>query len=125
MCLKVESLSSMLSVSTQSREIMFSKEKIKACQIEIVNHVLDVTLLVLNMWDFDVILGMDWLSASNAILDYSNKKVVFNPFSAASFKYKGAGIMVLPKVISAKLISYSTRLNQGTWGILASVKLKF
>ncbi|KAA0034118.1 gag-protease polyprotein [Cucumis melo var. makuwa] len=72
-----------------------------------------------------VVTGMDWLSASNAILDYSNKKVVFNPFSAASFKYKGAGIMVLPKVISAKLISYSTRLNQGTWGILASVKLKF
>ncbi|TYK21872.1 pol protein [Cucumis melo var. makuwa] len=34
-------------------------------------------------------------------IDCSRKEVVFNPHSTASFKFKGAGIMVLPKVISA------------------------
>ncbi|KAA0042442.1 putative Retrotransposon protein [Cucumis melo var. makuwa] len=64
--LEVEPLSSVLSVSTPSGEVMLSKDKIKACQVEIANHVLDVTLLVLEMRDFDVILGIDWLSANHA-----------------------------------------------------------
>ncbi|TYJ99713.1 ty3-gypsy retrotransposon protein [Cucumis melo var. makuwa] len=98
---------------------MLSKDKIKACQVEVANHVLDVTLLVLNMRDFDVILGTDWLSANYASIDCSRKEVVFNPLSAASFKFMGAGAIVLPKVISA--FKASNLLNQGTWGILASV----
>ncbi|KAA0045380.1 gag protease polyprotein [Cucumis melo var. makuwa] len=49
---------------------MLSKEKIKACQIEIAKQMLDVTLLVLDMQDFDVILSMDWLSANHASIDY-------------------------------------------------------
>ncbi|KAA0061214.1 gag protease polyprotein [Cucumis melo var. makuwa] len=59
--LEVEPLGSVMSVSTPSGEVLLSKEKIKACRVEIANHVLDVTLLVLDMQDFDVILGMDWL----------------------------------------------------------------
>ncbi|TYK22171.1 ty3-gypsy retrotransposon protein [Cucumis melo var. makuwa] len=55
----VEPLSSILSVSTPLGEVMLFKEKIKACQVEIANHVLDVTLLVLDMLDFDAILGVE------------------------------------------------------------------
>ncbi|XP_050935678.1 uncharacterized protein LOC107991992 [Cucumis melo] len=61
MGLEVELLGSILSVSTPSGEVMLSKDKVKACQIEIANHVLEVTLLVSDMRNFDVILGMDWL----------------------------------------------------------------
>ncbi|KAL0545018.1 hypothetical protein IC582_020152 [Cucumis melo] len=80
---------------------------------------LDVTLLVLDMQDFDVILGMDWLSANHASIDCFGKEVVFNPPSGPSFKFKGAGIVCIPKVISA--MKACKLLNQGTWGILASV----
>ncbi|TYK21999.1 ty3-gypsy retrotransposon protein [Cucumis melo var. makuwa] len=66
---EVESLSGVLFVYTPSGEVLLSKEKIKACQIEIANQMLDVTLLVLDMQDFDVILGMDWLSANHASID--------------------------------------------------------
>ncbi|KAA0040880.1 pol protein [Cucumis melo var. makuwa] len=90
--LEVESLNGVLSVSTPSGEVLLSKEKIKACQVEITNQMLDVTLLVLDMQDFDVILGMDWLSANHASIDYFRKEVVFNPHSEASFKFKGARI---------------------------------
>ena len=79
---------------------------------------LDETLLVLDIQDFDVILGMDWLSTNHASIDYSLKEVVFNPHSTVSFKYKGAGTMVLPKAILA--MKASKLLNQGTWSILAS-----
>ncbi|KAA0063394.1 gag protease polyprotein [Cucumis melo var. makuwa] len=100
-------------------ECMLSKEKVKACQIEIAGHVIEVTLLVLDMLDFDVILGMDWLAANHARIDCSCKEVAFNPPLMASFKFKGEGSRSLPQVISA--IRASKLLNQGTWGILASV----
>ncbi|KAL0544915.1 hypothetical protein IC582_020045 [Cucumis melo] len=98
---------------------MLSKEKVKACQIEIAGHVIEVTLLVLDMLDFDVILGMDWLAANHASINCSRKEVSFNPPSMASFKFKGEGSRSLPQVISA--IRASKLLSQGTWSILASV----
>ncbi|KAL0549351.1 hypothetical protein IC582_013832 [Cucumis melo] len=117
--LEVEPLHHVLSVSTPSGECMLSKEKVKACQMEIAGHVIEVTLIVLDMLDFDVILGMDWLAANHASIDCSRKEVTFNPPSMASFKFKGGGSKSLPQVISA--IRASKLLSQGTWGILASV----
>ncbi|KAA0056676.1 gag protease polyprotein [Cucumis melo var. makuwa] len=117
--LEVEPLGSVLSVSTPFGEVLLSKEQIKACRKEIANHMLDVTLLVLDMQDFDVILGMDWLSANHANIDCFGKEVVFNPPSGASFKFRGADMVCIPKVISA--MKASKLLSQGTWGILASV----
>ncbi|KAL0558790.1 hypothetical protein IC582_003372 [Cucumis melo] len=117
--LEVEPLHHVLSVSTPFGECMLSKEKVKACQIEIAGHVIEVTLLVLDMLDFDVILGMDWLAANHASIDCSRKEVTFNPPSMASFKFKGGGSRSLPQVISA--IRASKLLSQGTWGILVSV----
>ncbi|KAL0551336.1 hypothetical protein IC582_010422 [Cucumis melo] len=117
--LEVEPLHHVLSVSTPSGECMLSKEKVKACQIEIAGHVIEVTLIVLDMLDFDVILGMDWLAANHASIDCSRKEVTFNPPLMASFKFKGEGSKSLPQVISA--IRASKLLSQGTWGILASV----
>ncbi|KAL0539828.1 hypothetical protein IC582_024049 [Cucumis melo] len=117
--LEVEPLHHVLSVFTPSGECMLSKEKVKACQIEIAGHVIEVTLLVLDMLDFDVILGMDWLAANHASIDCSRKEVAFNLPSMTSFKFKGEGSRSLPQVISA--IRASKLLSQGTWGILASV----
>ncbi|KAL0560351.1 hypothetical protein IC582_000752 [Cucumis melo] len=117
--LEVEPLRHVLSVSTPSGECMLSKEKVKTCQIEIAGHVIEVTLLVLDMLDFDVILGMDWLAANHVSIDCSRKEVTFNPPSRAGFKFKGEGSRSLPQVISA--IRASKLLSQGTWGILASV----
>ncbi|KAA0062435.1 ty3-gypsy retrotransposon protein [Cucumis melo var. makuwa] len=117
--LEVEPLHHVLSVSTPSGECMWSKGKVKACQIEIAGHVIEVTLLVLDMLDFDVILGMDWLAANHARIDCSRKEVAFNPPSLASFKFKGEGSRPLSKVISA--MRASKLLSQGTWSILASM----
>ncbi|KAL4038688.1 hypothetical protein IC575_002311 [Cucumis melo] len=61
---------------------------------------------------------MDWLAANHAKDRLFRKEVTFNPPSMA-FKFKGGGSRSLPQVISA--IRASKLLNQGTWGILASV----
>ncbi|KAA0050605.1 gag protease polyprotein [Cucumis melo var. makuwa] len=87
-CLAVEPLDHVLLVSTPSGKSMLLKEKIKACQIEIASHTIDVTLLVLDMHDFDLILGMDWLAANHASIDCSCREVVFNPSTGTSFSLK-------------------------------------
>ncbi|KAA0066306.1 ty3-gypsy retrotransposon protein [Cucumis melo var. makuwa] len=66
-----------------------------------------------------VVTGMDWLFANHASIECFRKEVVFNPPSAASFKFKGARTVVLPKVIST--MKASKLLRQGTLSILASV----
>ncbi|KAL0546750.1 hypothetical protein IC582_016663 [Cucumis melo] len=118
-CLEVEPLDHVLLVSTPSGESMLSKEKIKACKVEIASHLIDERLLVLDMHDFDVILGMNLLAANHASIDYSRREVVFNPPTGTSFKFKGVGTVVLPKMISA--MKASKLLNQDTCSILTSV----
>ncbi|TYK01602.1 ty3-gypsy retrotransposon protein [Cucumis melo var. makuwa] len=61
--------------------------------------------------EVEFVLGMDCLSANHASIGRSRKEVVFNPSLEASFKFKGVGTLVLPKVISA--IKASKLLNQG------------
>ena len=39
--------------------------------------VLKVNLIPLEMYNFDVILGMDWLSTHRVLMDYFTKKIVF------------------------------------------------
>ncbi|XP_038886757.1 uncharacterized protein LOC120076880 [Benincasa hispida] len=104
-----------LFISTPSGEIMLATEKIKACQVKVENRALDVTLIILDMRDLDVILSMDWLAANHASIDCFRKEVIFNPPTGASFKFKGVGIVVLPKVISA--LKASRLFDQGAWGL--------
>ena len=49
----------------------------KGCEILIEGVMLKANLIPLEMWDFDVILGMDWLSTHRASMDCFTKKVVF------------------------------------------------
>ena len=49
----------------------------KACEILIERVVLKENLILLEMWDFDVIMGMDRLSTHRALVDYFTNKVVF------------------------------------------------
>ncbi|KAA0042480.1 pol protein [Cucumis melo var. makuwa] len=114
--LEVEPLHHVLSVSTPSGECMLSKKKVKACQIEIAGHVIEVTLLVLDMLDFDVILGMDWLAANHASIDCSRKEVAFNPPSMTIFKFKGEGSR-LPGLPPHREVEFAIELEPGTIAI--------
>ena len=48
----------------------------KRCPISFGHLTLPADLIVLNMKDFDVILGMDWLSEHYAFIDCREKKVI-------------------------------------------------
>ncbi|KAA0061793.1 ty3-gypsy retrotransposon protein [Cucumis melo var. makuwa] len=112
--MEVEPLGSILSVSTPSGAVMLSKNKIKACQVGVANHVLDVTLLVLDMHDFDVILGMDWLSANHASIDCSRKEEVSLSSEPVVREYPDVFPDELPGLSPLKEVDFSIELEPGT-----------
>ena len=48
----------------------------KGCEILVEDVVLKANLISIEMYDFDVILGMDWLSNHRVSMDYFTKKIV-------------------------------------------------
>ena len=46
-----------------------------ACKVQVGSFILSADLIILGMKDFDVILGMDWLSTYRAVMNCFNKTV--------------------------------------------------
>ncbi|MDV3143346.1 MAG: aspartyl protease family protein, partial [Sweet potato little leaf phytoplasma] len=98
--LELKPLGYVLSVSTPAGVTLLASEAAKGCQMLVSDRLMDVTLIALDMSDFDVILGMKWLTSNYANIDYYGKDVFFNRPSKASFKFKGSMIKGAPKVVS-------------------------
>lgn len=77
-------------------------------------------LLPLDMVDFDVILGMDWLAYHPATIDYHAREVIFGDLHQPDFVYHGSQPLKLAKIISA--MKARTLIAHGCHGFLASVK---
>ncbi|XP_028079596.1 DNA damage-inducible protein 1-like [Camellia sinensis] len=61
----------------------------KSCELEISSSYLICDLRVMDMSDFDVILGMDWLSVHRAIIDCYYKIVTASPLNGTKVQFKG------------------------------------
>ena len=71
------------------------------------------------MVDYDVILGMDWLSKYNTTIFCRRKKVVFQPSEGEVFEYKGTPPGSKWPVVFA--LKASRMLLKGCVGYLASI----
>ncbi|XP_070036810.1 uncharacterized protein [Nicotiana tomentosiformis] len=72
----------------------------RPCVVTIVGLETRVDLLLLSMGDFDVILGMDWLSPCHAILDCHAKTVALAMLGLTMIKWRGSLNYVPGRVIS-------------------------
>ena len=70
-------LESDLGVSTTNGDIIIVDSIYKSCILSIANKEMVVDLLVLELRDFDIILGMDWLAAYYAPIDCFKKIVTY------------------------------------------------
>lgn len=75
-----------LVISTLTNGDLCTDVIFNSCRVEIEGRKLKVDLILLDIKDFDVILGMDWLAAQHAHVDCFRKRVVFKmpnekPFS--------------------------------------------
>ena len=108
-----------LCVATPSGDLMCATNVVKSCKIEIGDKVLQADLIILNMYDFDVIFGMDWLSMYHANVKCFEKEVVFQPPGEPEFSFIGSKLCSLPKVISA--LQAWKSLKKGCQCFLATV----
>ncbi|GJT22234.1 retrotransposon protein, putative, ty3-gypsy subclass [Tanacetum coccineum] len=76
-------------------------------------------LLPIHMFDFDVILGMDWLASHRATIDCYARTVIFGNVRQPEFVYHGSSPLKSVKLISA--MKARTLISHGCQGFLASV----
>ncbi|XP_073030677.1 uncharacterized protein [Primulina eburnea] len=72
-------LSSILSISTPLGKVMRSAEMIKGCEFHYEDNVIELDCIVLEMSDFDCIVGIDMLTRYKATIDCFQKVVKFRP----------------------------------------------
>ncbi|XP_070029560.1 uncharacterized protein [Nicotiana sylvestris] len=96
-----ELTSKLLAVSTTIGDSMIDRRVYRGCTMIICTHQTSANLFELEMVDFDVIMGMDWLASCYANVDCRMKMVRFQLLGEPVIKWKGN--IAMPK---GRLISY-------------------
>ncbi|XP_070041158.1 uncharacterized protein [Nicotiana tomentosiformis] len=90
-----DSLSALLYVSTPVGDSIIIDHVYRSCLVVIGGYETIVDILLLNMVDFDVILGMEWLSLYHAILDCHAKTVTLAMPGFSRLEWRGTLIIFL------------------------------
>ncbi|KAL5570676.1 hypothetical protein UlMin_027251 [Ulmus minor] len=114
-----EKMSNALNIILPSGDVLLSTYWLKETPIKISGQELYVDLIILEIKDFDVILGMDWLSKYNATIQCKKRKVVFEPHGKEKFELIGDPKQSRTSMISA--IKAFKLLANGCEGFLASI----
>ena len=69
------------------------------CVLEISGTLLTVDLRIINMSEFDVILGMDWLTAYRFIIDCERRRVTAYTQDGTRVVFKGDKHDILPQTV--------------------------
>ena len=94
-------LKNKLIVTTPLGERIVRTFVFKGCEVVIEGIVLKANLIPLEMLDFDIILGMDWLSNHRASVNCFTKEILFDKPGYSEFKFVGDRRILPTWVISA------------------------
>nr|GEV79882.1 zinc finger, CCHC-type, retrotransposon Gag domain protein [Tanacetum cinerariifolium] len=89
------------------------------CPLRFDDRIRPANLLPIHMFDFVVILGMDWLASHRATIDCYARTVIFGNVCQPEFVYHGSSPLKSVKLISA--MKARTLISHGCQGFLASV----
>ena len=90
----------------------------RGCELEISEILLTMDLRVMDMSEFDVILGMDWLTAHRIFIDCERKRVTAYTQDDTRVMFQGDKHDVLPQIV------YDSRWHGQLMGWLASLTLE-
>ncbi|XP_076912613.1 uncharacterized protein LOC143570977 [Bidens hawaiensis] len=109
-----------LVISTPLRDTTVISHVYNECPIRINSVIRAADLYPMHMSDFDVILGMDWLSQHNVTIECQTRRVLFGNPQCPEIIYQGTQPRKSLKIISA--LKAHKFLSHGCAGFLASVK---
>ena len=97
---KSEKLGFDLCVSTLVGSVLCACDVLKSCKVVLGGKTLFVDLIILDIYDFDVIFEMDWMSMHGVSIHYKEKKILFT-LEGETVIFEGVKSRSLPRVISA------------------------
>ena len=106
-------------VSLQAGDPLVSDRVVRDSRVMIGGQEFPADLVALDMRDFDVVLGMDWLSRHKAKLDYYKKELKLHRPRNSEVKFRGIRREVFSSMISA--MAAQRMLRKGCYGYLAYV----
>ena len=116
--LEVETLERPLHVSSPLGAKVSIDKIFWGCELEISGILLTVDFRVMGMSEFDVILGMDWLTEHRVIIDYDRRRVTaYTPYGNC-FMFQGDKHDALPQAM------YDSRWHEQLMGWLVSLTLE-
>ncbi|GJY95261.1 putative reverse transcriptase domain-containing protein [Tanacetum coccineum] len=109
-----------LSISTPMKSLVIIDHKYQNCLLRFDDKIRSANLFPLDMNDFDIILGMDWLTEHQATIDCHTKRVIFGDLDNPEFIYHGSQLGKPIKIISS--LKARALISHGCEGFLASIK---
>ena len=106
-------------VSVPNGDTMISERIIPGSRLVIQNKDFPADLIVLGIHDFDIVLGMDWLSKHRATLDCYKKEVRLVRLEEPGVIFRGIRREIAPSLINA--MTASKMLRKGVQGYLAFI----
>ena len=106
-------------VSVPNGDIMISERIVPGSRLVIQNKDFPADLILLGIHDFDIVLGMDWLSKHRATLDCYKKEVRLVRPEEPGVIFRGIRKEIAPSLINA--MTASKMLRKGCQGYLAFV----
>ncbi|XP_042396530.1 uncharacterized protein LOC121986642 [Zingiber officinale] len=84
------------SVTIPSGDQMISTKIVKNLELRLQKNVVRADLIILPMAEFDIILGMDWLSQNRASIDFRQRLVSIQPPNGKSFVFEAVQNKQIP-----------------------------
>ena len=105
--------------SLPSGDVLISTHWLRAIPVRVAERELYVDLIILDMYDYDVIFGMDFLTKYNATIECRIRRVTFRPSNEDEFSFEGEKHRKQKTVISS--MKARKMILSGCQGFLASV----
>ncbi|KAL5537815.1 hypothetical protein UlMin_045897 [Ulmus minor] len=115
----IDKIEGVFTTMLPSGAVMLSNKWLRDMPIIVDDRELNVNLVVLEMHDYDVILGMDWLSKYNAKIDCHKKRVSFEPTKGQKFAFQGEKKRSRTPFLSS--LKAGKLLKQGCMGYLVNM----
>ena len=116
--LEVETLEEPLYVSSPLGIKARIRMRCRGCELEISGTLLTVDLRIMDMSEFKVILGMDWLTAYRVVIDCGSRRVIAYTQASTRVVIQGDKHDILPQTV------YESKCQGQLAGWLASLTLE-
>ena len=97
--LEIETLEELLHVSSPLGAMVNVDKICQGCKLEILGILFTVDLRVMDMSEFEVILGMDWLTTHRVVIDYDRRRVTAYTPDDVCVMFQGDKHDPLPQVV--------------------------